>query len=359
MQQARRRLAIRDFLESLEQVHVRRMNRRSLRLKLVAGLGMALALPLLATAAANISTHTSRKVSPSSVNGEAKTAVAVSVTGADGLPATGAISIVEGSHQLAGAVLDASGQASAELTLSPGAHNLSAVYIGDATHVSSVSAQDTAQVATTGAPSFSLSLTPVTPSTLPMVLKAGSAGTVNVTVTPINQSALTAPLFVTLSCSGLPNQSSCSFSPATVEILAATPTSCAAGSPPSACPPYGTMVLQTQAENNPVHIVASNAAKGSSPVEWAILLPGILGLGGLAWGARRRLWLSRLSLLALVALVTVLGTTACNPNYYYYNHGPGNVPATPSGTYTITVTGQSSNGITAQTQNTPLVLTVQ
>lgn len=322
---------------------------------------MALALPLLATAAAsaNVSTHTSLNVSASSVNGEAKTAVTVSVTGADGLPATGAVAIVEGNRQLAGAVLDASGQASAQLTLPSGAHNLSAVYAGDTTHLSSVSPQATAQVATTGTPSFSLSLTPVTPSALPMVLTAGSAGTVNVTVTPINQSALTAPLFVTLSCSGLPNQSSCSFSPATVEILSTTPSSCASGSPASACPPYGTMVLQTQSQNNPIHVVASNAAKGTGPVEWAILLPGILGLGGLAWGARRRAWLSRLSLLALVALVTMLGTTACNPNYYYFNHGPGNVPATPSGTYTITVTGQSSDGITAQTQNATFVLTVQ
>lgn len=339
---------------------MRRMNRRSLRLKLVAGLGIALALPLLATAAtsANISTHTSLNVSSISVNGEAKTSVTVQVTGADGLPASGAVAIVEGDRQFAGALLDASGQATAQLTLTPGNHNLSAVYAGDKTHLSSVSPQDSALVGTTGAPGFSLSLTPVAPAALPMVLTAGSAGTLNVTVTPVNQAALTAPMFVTLSCSGLPNQSGCSFSPATVEILSTTPSSCASGSPASACPPYGMMVLQTQSENNPIHVVASNA-NGTGPVQWAILLPGILGLGGLAWGARRRAWLSRLSLLALVALVTMLGTTACNPNYYYFNHGPGNVPATPSGTYTITVTGQSSNGITAQTQNTTFVLTVQ
>jgi len=354
-------LAIRNFLVSLEQVHVRRMNSRSLRLKLVAALGMALALPLLATAAtsASVSTHTSLSVSASSVNGEAKTLVKVSVIGADGQPATGAVAVVEGDRQLAGAVLDASGQATALLTLTPGNHNLSAVYAGDATHLTSVSPQDTALAATTGAPGFSLSLAPVTPSALPMVLKAGLAGTLNVTVSPINQAALTAPMFVTLSCSGLPNQSGCSFSPVTVEILSTTPSSCATGSPAAACPPFGTMVLQTQSENNPIHTVASNAGSGTGSVQWAILLPGILGLGGLAWSARRRAWLSRLSLLALVGLVTMLGTTACNPNYYYFNHGPGNVPATPSGTYTITVTGQSSNGITSQTQNTTFVLTVQ
>jgi hypothetical protein len=336
------------------------MNRRSLRLKLVAGLGLALALPLLATASSTqgVSTHTSLSVSASN---DAKTAVTVSVTGADGSPATGAVAIVEGNSQLAGAVLDASGQATAQLTLTPGVHNLSAVYAGDAAHLASTSTNVSAQAggATSGTPTYSLTLAPVTPSSFPMVLTAGTAGTLNVTVNPVNQGTLTAPMFVTLSCSGLPNQATCSFSPETIEIQATTPGSCAAGSPAAACPPLATMFLQTASENNPVHVVASNATNGTGPVEWAILLPGILGLGGLAWGARRREWLSRWSLIALVGLVTMLGTTACNPHYYYYNHGPGNVPATPAGTYTITVTGQSTNGITAQAQNTTFVLTVQ
>jgi hypothetical protein len=332
------------------------MNCRSLRLKLVAGLGMALALPLLATAstAPGVSTHTSLSVSASNVNGEPKTAVTVSVTGTDGLPATGPVAIVEGDSQLAGAILDASGQASVQLTLTPGAHNLSAVYAGDAAHTASTSANVSALAGSSGTPTYSLALNPAS-----LTLPAGNAGSLNVTVTPINQAALTAPMFVTLSCSGLPNQASCTFSPETIQILATTPSNCPAGSPAAACPPVATMFLQTVSENNPVHVVASNATKGAGPVAWAILLPGVLGLGGLAWGARRRVWLSRLSLIALVALVTMLGTTACNPHYYYYNHGPGNVPATPAGTYTITVTGQSSNGITAQAQNVPFVLTVQ
>jgi hypothetical protein len=55
----------------------------------------------------------------------------------------------------------------------------------------------------------------------------------------------------------------------------------------------------------------------------------------------------------------VLGTTGCNPRYYYLNHGPPQNPATPAGTYTITVTGQSSNGVTAILNNTTFALTVQ
>jgi hypothetical protein len=57
-------------------------------------------------------------------------------------------------------------------------------------------------------------------------------------------------------------------------------------------------------------------------------------------------------------LVATLGTTGCNPQYYYYNHGPGQPPATPAGTYTVTVTAQSANGVTAITNSTTVALTV-
>src|SRR5581483_3875407 len=98
----------------------------------------------------------------------------------------------------------------------------------------SASANVTAQDSST--PSFQRSLTPVTPASFPMVLKAGAAGIANVTITPVNPSALTAPMFVTLSCSGLPNQASCTFSPESVEILPTTQTSCPAGTTGPTCP---------------------------------------------------------------------------------------------------------------------------
>jgi hypothetical protein len=284
----------------------------------------------------------------------------VSVTGADGLPATGAVSIVEGGQQLAEVALNSTGKATSVLTMSGGEHNLSAVYSGDASHLGSASVSTVVQAQASATPSFQLTLAPVAPATLPLTLTAGDAGTINVTIVPVNPSALTSPMFVTLSCSGLPNQSSCTFSPESVEILPTTPTSCVAGSPAASCPPVSSMVLQTVAAGTS-HRATPPAPTGreNSPVEWALLLPGVLGLGGLAWGARRRAWLSRLALLALVALVTMLGTTACNPRYYYFHHGPPDNLPTPPGSYTVTVTGQSSNGIIAITQNTTMILTVQ
>ena len=95
---------MRDSSGDLEQVHVRGMNRRSLRLELVAGLGMALAmlvLPVAAASAQSVSTETSMTVTTSDQGGQTKSTVLVNVTGADGLPATGAVSIVEGERQLA------------------------------------------------------------------------------------------------------------------------------------------------------------------------------------------------------------------------------------------------------------------
>ncbi|HEV2485161.1 MAG TPA: Ig-like domain-containing protein [Terracidiphilus sp.] len=356
---------MRDSSGDLEQVHVRGMNRRSLRLELVAGLGLALlVLPMAAAGAQGVSnvvsTQTSLTVTTSDQSGQTKAAVAVSVAGADGQPATGAVAINEGGRQLAQVVLNAMGQATTVLALPGGMHNLSAVYSGDSTHQSSVSLLASVQGQTSTAPSFQLTLAAVSPSALPLVLTAGAAGTVNVTINPVNPTALTSPMFVTLSCSGLPNQASCTFSPGSVEILPNTPTSCPSGSPASACPPVSSMVLQTQSAGTVGFAApASHTGKGSDPVAWAILLPGVLSLGGLAWGARRRAWLSRLSLLALVGLVTMLGTTACNPRYFYFNHGPPNNLPTPAGTYTVTVTGQSSDGVTAITQSTPMVLTVQ
>jgi len=341
---------------------VRGINRRRLRLEWVEGLGAALALLMLPVAAIaqSVATETSMNVTTSDRGGQTKTAVQMIVTGADGLPATGAVSIVDGGQQLAQVALNPTGRASAVLNMPGGEHNLRAVYSGDPTHSASTSVSTLVQTQVSAAPSFGLTLAPVAPAALPLVLTAGNSGTVNVTIVPVNPSALTSPMFVTLSCSGLPNQASCTFTPDNVEILPTTPTSCPSGSLASACPPVSSLVLQTQAGGTAGQLQPPAAyTRGSGPVAWSFLLPGVLGLSGLAWGSRRRAWLSKLALVALVGLVTILGTTACNPRYYYFHHGPPTTLPTPTGTYTVTVTGQSSNGITAITQNTTMVLTVQ
>jgi hypothetical protein len=319
---------------------------------------MALAVLPAAAAAQQIATHTYLTVETSEQGGHTQATAKVAVTGADGLPASGVVIIDDGDRELAEAALNNAGEATPVLSLAGGDHALRAVYAGDASHLSSASVASNVSAQTSSTPNFSLSLAAVLPSTLPLTLTAGQAGTIAVTVVPEDNAALTAPMFVTLSCSGLPSEASCAFTPATLEILPTTPASCPSGSPASACPPVSSMLLQTTERVTTQVVRPSQLRRGGSSVALAILLPGILGLGGLAWGARRRRWLQRLALVAFVGLVTALGTTACNPLYYYENHGPPHPPATPSGTYTVTVTGQSTNGVTAITNNTTMVLTV-
>ncbi len=320
---------------------------RGSRLELVAAMGLVLALPALAlpagstgapvgSASQGVATETTLATEIHDQGGRTQVTFSVAVTGEDGLPATGAVVLQDAGKPLAGVALDAQGHATAVLSLLPGEHNLTAAYAGDSAHQGSVSGLSPVRAVTGGTPDFGITVAPATLS-----LTAGQSGSVIASVAPVNAASLTAPMFVTLSCSGLPDQATCTFTPENIEIL-----------PNATAAVTSSMVLATVAGTG-------TASRTSTPVTWAVLLPGSLGLLGLAFGARRRPWLSRLCLLALVGMVTVLGTTACNPLYNYYNHGPPHNLPTPAGTYTVSINAQSSNGIVAATHSTSIVLTVK
>lgn len=316
---------------------------RGLRLELVAGLGIALAMPALAMAAESarvLATQTTLDAETRDEAGRTQAHIAVTVIGEDGYPAAGTIAIRDFGKDMAGTVLNDEGKAHLVLDLPAGEHQLRAVYTGDAAHKASVSTLSGVHAQDVGIPDFQVSLAAATLS-----LTAGQASTIITTITPVNASGLSGPMFITLSCSGNPDQSSCTFTPGSVEIRQA-----------AVDPVTSSMVFQTQAGSAVGSIPA--ARSNANSVAWAFLLPGALTLAGLAFGGRRR-WLNRLSLLALVGLVTVLGTTGCNPRYYYLNHGPPANKPTPSGNYVIKVTAQSTNGVTAITRSTTLALTVK
>lgn len=329
------------------------MTRRGLRLNRMAWLGLALSFSLLPSAAIAQAVATQTTLSVSSTGQPTVTVTNLN----DNSPASGVVNFEENGVILGQALLNAQGQATGTFKLADGVHNIQAVYAGNASQLSSSSTQATIQPQATvsGTPGYQLSLSPVSPSALPMTLTAGQSGSLNVTVIPVNNAALTGPMFVTLSCSGLPSLSSCSFAPEEVQIVPSTPTSCAAGSPASACPPVSLMVISTQA---PAPGGSAASIRTNNPINWAILLPGILGLGGFAWGARRRRWLQRIALVALLGFVTVIGTTGCSPLWRYYNHGPILANQTPAGEYTVTITAQSTNGVTSTSSSTTMVLTV-
>ena len=302
----------------------------------------AIAIPALAAPAAvpQQSTQTTLLVDTRDVNGHTEANIFVAVSGADGLGAPGSVTLTDGGKSLAGFALDAQGQATSTITLAGGAHSLRAVYSGDSTHSTSNSAVSTLAATAGTTPDFSIAIAPGSVS-----LKQGQSGSAMVTVTPVNATSLAAPMFVTISCAGLPDQTSCTFTPENIEI----PIGAANGIGSS-------MVIATQAPS--LTKAQATKTRDANPVAWAILLPGTLTLGGLAFGFRRRRLLTRLVLLALLAFVGVLGTTACSPLYNYRNHGPPQNLPTPPGTYNVTISAQSSNGVTATTHTTPMALTV-
>jgi Bacterial Ig-like domain (group 3) len=347
---------------SLEQVHVIGKICRGLRLHWFAGFGLALALSPMVRAvvptntSTTLSAQSSTQTCPTSGETITLTTLTVTVTSSGGVP-SGTVNIedeISGSPVvIASATLNTTGQATVTLYLGNGSHTLLAVYTGSSIFNTSTSMPASASITTQCNTQFAVSLSNTAPSTSgTMTLTAGQSGTAIVTVTPSQEYVTSlntsgAPAFITVSCSGLPELSSCAFTPADLEIL-----------PGQDGGVMSSMLIQTQAQTVRAAPPAQSGHK-NSPVAWAILLPGMLGLGGLAWGARRRRWLQRLSLLALVGLVTSLTTTGCSPLYNYYHHGPGQPPATPTGTYTVIVAGQSSNGVNAITSTTTFQLTIQ
>jgi len=331
----------------LEQVHVRGNDGRAWRLKFLAGLAIALALPALALASQP--THTTLTAETHDQGERTQAILEVAVAGEDGQPARGAVAIEDGDKQLAGAALDKDGNAKVTLDLAGGDHILRAVYQGDATHARSASEPESVHAQASSTPDFAISVSK--PS---LSIPLGQSASVIVSIKPENNALLTAPMFITLSCQGLPDQSSCTFTPENVELLSTTLASCSSSGGTN-CPPTSTMVIETQLGSG--KLARPGSRGGANPVEWALVIPGALALLGL--GLRRRNLPGRLALLGFVALVTLMGTTACNSRYNYYNHGPPPVPPTPAGTYTLTISAQSNNGIVAINHTTTLVLTVQ
>jgi hypothetical protein len=307
-----------------------------------AGLGIALALPApaLSVGPTGAATETTMAAQIRDLNGLTQASLSVAVTSRDGQPVTGAVVIEDEGKAIAGVALNSEGRATSTISLLPGDHRLSAAYAGDLSHQASVSQISEVPAAAGTTPDFAVTVSPVS-----LTLKQGQSGSVIASITPINASSLTAPMFVTLSCGGLPDQATCTFTPQNLQVLPNTTAAITSSLVVST-------VLGSQTRVTPSEIAPSH------PVAWCILVPGTLGLAGLAFGARRRAWLRRLSVLGLIALVTMLGTAGCSPLYNYRNHGPTPNLPTPAGSYTLNINAQSSNGINATTHTTTMVLTV-
>jgi len=256
-------------------------------------------------------------------------------------PPTGSVSFMTGDRSIGSVLLDSSGQATYTSDQLPiGTQQVTAVYQGDSSHQTAISAPESVKAQSSGTPGFTLSA-----SATSLTTPAGGTATTVITATPSNGFNQA----VSLSCSGVPYATvTCIFSPATV-----TPGA------PTAAAPNGTPVLSTLS----IQTIAPSGAELRDPdhkvkTAYAIVLPGILALAGL--GLARRRTYGRMRMVGLVALMLAggLGLGACSQRYNYYHKPPAGNPGTTTGTYAVLVSGLTGTGSTLTTATVPLTLTV-
>jgi hypothetical protein len=252
----------------------------------------------LVVSTAPVATTTTLTASATTVTSGASITFTATVKPASGsVAATGTVTFKDGSTTLGTGTLDGTGKATyGTAALSVGSHSITASYGGDSGNLTSTSSAVSITVSAPPPADFTLSIAPSSGS-----VSAGTPATVTVTVTPVNGfNAAT-----TFACSGLPANSTCGFSPATV-----TPNGTAASTT--------TMTIDSNVK------AAAAFAGGSLSL---LILPMV------AWRNRRRRGLVALCIpVVLLALATV-GISACASN--------GGGSKTPAGTYTVTVTAAS------------------
>jgi CII-binding regulator of phage lambda lysogenization HflD len=269
---------------------------------------------LIQTVQATTSTTLASSVNPSK-SGSSVAFTATVTAGAATL--TGTITFMDGATTLGAGALSGGVATYTTSSLAVGQHSVTAVYGGDTNNAGSTSAVLTQTVS---AADFTLTSNPTSAT-----VAAGQPGKFTLTVTP--QGSFAGP--INFSCSGLPNLAGCSFSPASLtpntSTVTTTLTITTAGQAASLAPP------QLGRHSNPRYAI------------WLVLPAMLLGTVGLAAPKRRKL------LSCCFAFLPVGGCllqAACGGSA-----GRG----TPTGTYSVTVTGGAST-----TQHTTiLTLTIQ
>ncbi len=303
--------------------------------------GLFCALFVAGLASAQSRTYTT--MSPVSKDAAGHASVTVNVTDDTGQPVSGAVSLVDvtgsATHWLSGAALNGQGAATFRVDdLGSGDHALHAEFAGTTTDTSSSSKPLSLTPDAAAIPDFTITLAPTT-----FTVKTGGTAATTITITPLN--GFTG--FISLSCSGLPiDYVTCNNTPANMEITTATPQTAVMNIQTTATDSTDAMLRRSRTPGSP--LARSNGA-------YLALLPGIVGLG---WLARKRRKLMRGIMLMALLSVMLASATGCSAQYWYYHLGPI-FGGTPPGTYTITVTAQTSNGVNAAEHSASVALTVQ
>lgn len=253
-------------------------------------------------------------------------------------PASGVVTLVEDgkTDERALGSVPLSPDGTATLTssnLSGGEHSIHAVYSGDTTHAASASSASTVHPEAISTPAFTLSANPGSAT-----VAAGATSTSVLTLTPSNGFSN----YVALSCSGLPLQAACNFTPVNVAVGTTAPAT-------------STMTISTQAPSGTLSLLLHGVLHGDQSLLYAFLFPGLLGLAGLRSGRR-----AGIRFLAMVLLTGSLlgGTTSCAQRYDYLHHPPSASLGTPVGVSALTIEAISINGSQVSQQQIPFTLTV-
>ena len=207
-------------------------------------------------------------------------------------------------------------------------------------YLSSLSKPEQVQANVSTVAGFTVAATPTSLSTA-----VGGFVSSVVTVTPVNGFNA----YVSLSCTGLPVNTTCTFTPLNV------PASCTTNaSGVQTCTP-GTSVMQIQTLAPSPGRSGATAVANAGMQRYAFIFPALFGLAGLG-ACKRRAW--RNLALGMLAFAGAMGMTACSQRYNYLNHGPPGNPGTPTGNYTVTVEAQSSTGSLTTTPPTQPQLTL-
>lgn len=296
--------------------------------------GLAIILSIAGIAQSQAVTH----MQLSSTAGGSGVTFTANVSDSLGNRATGGIVTLENS---AGASLGSAfvKNGAATLTLDQQlSGNLYAVYSGS-TGFRSSTAEAQASASASTLPDFSITANPASLS-----LSPGQYGTIVLTITPLNGFNQ----MVTLSCSGNPAASTCTFSPTTL-------------TPANGAPATSSLQISTQAASGKGAQLAwpYRSFGRSSHTVYAVVLPGLLALVGLG-SLRKRSGFNVLGMLGIAALfiASTLGLTACSQLYDYYKHSPVATPGIAAGNYTVTVAAYSSNGATVTSHTLTIALTV-
>jgi YVTN family beta-propeller protein len=274
-------------------------------------------------------TTTALTASATSIAVDSSVTFTATVTGASGVPApTGSVTFKNGTTTLGTGTLSSGTATYSTSSLATGSYSVTAAYGGDTNN----SASTSAAVAVTvfpGAPNFSIALSPSSGS-----VKAGTPETLTVTVTSINgfNSA------TNLSCSGLPKESTCNFSEASI-------TPAVSGTATSTLTIKTDTSTTTAALDLPGNSPAARTGSVGSGIAMANVVGALLLLPIL--GSRRRKLRHLLGSLGAFLLLVILASAAMT--------GCGSGPTTPAGTYSIQITAESGS----ITQNATFSLTVQ